>query len=177
MKRFIVRGAALTVALTIGACGGSSDSGSSSDTQPAAAGKGPVSVQSVAGVGRVLVDRSGNPIYTSDQEASGQIVCEQGCTSFWKPVSVAGKLSGGGGNDLGVIKRPDGKRQVTAKGRPLYTFTEDSPGKATGDGFSDDFNGRHFTWHVVRSGGTTTGGSSQGGASDASMPAGGGYGY
>jgi Secreted repeat of unknown function len=38
---------------------------------------------------------------------------------------------------------------VTSNGRPLYTFAEDRPGDAKGDGFIDVFAGRHFVWHAV----------------------------
>ena len=50
-----------------------------------------------------------------------------------------------------MITRPDGTKQVTDDGKPLYTFTEDSKGKVTGNDFSDDFNGQQFTWHAVMS--------------------------
>jgi hypothetical protein len=50
---------------------------------------------------------------------------------------------------LGVAKRPGGARQVTYRGKRLYTFTLDKPGKVTGDGFMDAFSGHKFTWHVV----------------------------
>ena len=36
--------------------------------------------------------------------------------------------------------------------KPAYTFSEDTPGAVTGDGFSDDFDGRHFVWSVVAAG-------------------------
>jgi hypothetical protein len=71
-----------------------------------------------------------------------------------------------------VTKRPDGTSQVTVSGRPLYTFAEDSAGTAHGNGVADDFDGHHFTWHVVMADGTvasggsapaTTGGSGGGG--------------
>ena len=170
MKRLIVLGVAIGAALAIAACGGGGGDGGvatagSADT---------VSVQKVSGVGRVLVDQSGKPIYTSDVEASGKIVCDGTCTAFWKPVTAAGgkPSAGAGAGKLGVIKRPDGTTQVTASGRPLYTFSEDSPGKSTGDGFTDDFSGHHFTWHVVRSGGKTSGGASGG-----TSQSGGGYHY
>ena len=46
---------------------------------------------------------------------------------------------------LGSIKRPEGGRQVTYHGRPLYTFVEDhGPGKANGEGFKDV-----GTWHAA----------------------------
>jgi predicted lipoprotein with Yx(FWY)xxD motif len=174
MKRLIVPGLALGASLAIAACGGGGGGGASSGSAGSAGGSDTVSVQQVPNVGRVLVDQSGKPIYTSDVEASGKIVCDSGaCASFWKPVKAAGgkPKAGPGTGKLGEIKRPDGTMQLTAGGRPLYTFSEDSPGKSTGDGFTDDFDGHHFTWHVVRSGGKTSGGGS---ASNNTAPSGGG---
>lgn len=80
-----------------------------------------------------------------------------------------------------MISRPDGSRQVTVNGRPLYTFSEDTPGKATGNGFTDDFDGHHFTWKIVRAGGTSasrTGGSAGTGITPSTTGSpGGSYGY
>jgi predicted lipoprotein with Yx(FWY)xxD motif len=167
---------AVAAALAISACGGGA-SGSSSGAGAPARASDAVSVRQVSGVGRVLVDQSGKALYSPDQEANGTILCSGGCTAFWKPVTAAaGKPSpGAGAGKLGVIKRPDGTMQLTDNGRPLYTFADDSPGKATGDGFKDDFSGRRFTWHVVRSGGTTSSGS-QPSAPNSSAPSSGGYG-
>jgi predicted lipoprotein with Yx(FWY)xxD motif len=155
MKRLMGPATAIAAGLAISACGGGggSPAAPAGDTQT-------VAVRDLSGVGRVLVDRAGKPLYTPDQEASGRIVCTGGCTAFWKPVTTAGGMPTGaaGAGKLGVIKRPDGTMQVTMGGRPLYTFSEDSPGKATGNGFSDDFGGHHFTWHVVLSDGKTSGG-------------------
>jgi hypothetical protein len=67
--------------------------------------------------------------------------------------SQSGQLA----SDLGVAARPDGSTQVTYNGHRLYTFAQDSPGKAGGEGLSDMFGGQHFTWHaVVVGGGTAT---------------------
>jgi predicted lipoprotein with Yx(FWY)xxD motif len=121
-------------------------------------------------VGSVLVDQSGKALYTPNQEASGKIVCDGSCTAFWKPLQAGGGKPTGAGK-LGVIKRPDGTMQVTSNGKPLYTFSEDSPGKATGNGFSDDFGGHHFIWHVV-----TSGGKASSGAQAPKPASGGGYG-
>jgi predicted lipoprotein with Yx(FWY)xxD motif len=189
MKRVIVPGMAVAAVLAISACGGGGSGGGSTSGAAAAGGANAISVQQISGAGRVLVDQSGKPVYTSDVEANGQIVCSGGCTSFWKPVTgVAGKTAAAGTGKLGELKRPDGTMQLTANGRPLYTFSEDSPGKATGDGFTDDFSGHHFTWHLVRSGGKTSSGDkpstsgqkSNGGGNGApydSSGSGGGYGY
>jgi predicted lipoprotein with Yx(FWY)xxD motif len=94
------------------------------------------------------------PLYSPVQEASGQILCTGTCTQIWKPVPAGtatrtAKIT----VKLGVAIRPDGTRQLTDGGRPLYTFVGDSPGQLKGNGLVDQFNGRHFTWRAVLSSG------------------------
>jgi predicted lipoprotein with Yx(FWY)xxD motif len=151
--------AAALAALTLAACGGD-------DEEQAAAGPPPtVSVEQVDGIGDVLVDREGAALYTSEQEADGTVRCVDDCLGFWLPLEGAPtgpeELSG----TLGTVERPDGSRQVTYDGAPLYRFSEDAEaGQVTGDGLSDAFGGTTFTWHAA----TVDG---------ASSPAGGGRGY
>lgn len=167
MNRLIVPGTAIATALAFGACGGGG--GVASNAAPARS-SATVSVQRLVNVGRVLVDPTGMPVYASGLGKSGKILCTGGCNAFWKPVTATATKPtvGAGAGKVGVAKRPDGVRQLTANGRPLYTFTRDAPGRATGDGFTDAFGGGHFTWHVVRSGGTTTSGGGGGATTDSS---------
>jgi predicted lipoprotein with Yx(FWY)xxD motif len=161
MKKLLTLGAALAASIVVAACGG----GSSEDTAVPASGK-TVAVMSMDGIGKVLVDSSGKALYASDVEADGNVHWTS--SSFWKPLTVDSgtPTAAAGVGKLGVIKRPDGSRQVTDNGRLLYTFTEDSPGKAEGNGFSDDSNGEHFTWNAVLAGGKVASSSgSQGGGS------------
>jgi predicted lipoprotein with Yx(FWY)xxD motif len=110
-----------------------------------------VSVRRIAGMGAVLVDAKGRALYRSDQERGGKVLCTSGCLSFWQPLTVSGPPKGGSlPGKLAVVKRPDGRRQVTYNGKLLYSFKLDKPGKVTGDGFKDAFGGQKFTWHVVR---------------------------
>ena len=67
-----------------------------------------------------------------------------------------GEPTGGDGLTLGVVTRPDGTRQVTFDGRPLYRFAEDSAGTVTGNGASDAFGEQEFTWHVATPTGIST---------------------
>lgn len=168
MKLLMAPATAIAAAITLAACGGTSSTttaaGGAGGNGGSAGASTTVSTQQLPKVGGVLVDQSGKALYESDLEASGKVVCDGACTSFWKPLTLAsGKPTApAGAGKLGVITRPDGTRQVTDNGRPLYTFAEDSPGNAQGDGFTDDFAGHHFTWHVVHSGGragTTAAGS------------------
>jgi predicted lipoprotein with Yx(FWY)xxD motif len=159
MRRLPIPTAVVAGALALAACG--SDGGDSGDaSSPAPADGSPaVSVERVDGIGDVLVDdATGLALYAADEEANGDVLCVDACEAFWSPLEAGDgtPTTQPGVGELGVTTRPDGTRQVTADGRPLYTFTEDSPGEVTGDGFSDDFGGQHFTWHVVVAGGATT---------------------
>lgn len=183
MKRLTTFGIAITAALALAACGAGGSSGGASNAAGSDTSSTTVSVRQLSGVGSVLVDHTGKALYSSDLEADGKIACDDAaCNAFWKPVTLTGgkPTASAGAGKLGVINRPDGSRQLTDNGKPLYTFSEDSPGKATGDGFTDDFGGHHFTWNVVRAGGTTAG--EAGSGSGASTPgstggSGGNYGY
>lgn len=167
MKRLMTPATAIAAALALGACGSAGGSaGGSVSAGKSVAGSNAVSVRQLSGVGSVLVEPSGKALYSPDQEASGKIICEGACNAFWKPLEAGQAAPSGasGTGKLGVIKRPDGVMQVTDNGKPLYTFVEDSPGKATGDGFTDEFNGNHFNWRVIHADGTTAGSGTAGGA-------------
>jgi predicted lipoprotein with Yx(FWY)xxD motif len=176
MKRLLIPGiAALAVVLAAcGSDGGAKSSSNTSNSTPAASAA-TVTVADSAGIGKILVDSSGNALYSPDEEANGTIVCVDTCITFWRPLAAgsATPTAGAGAPSLGVITRPDGGKQVAVDGHPLYTFSQDSPGKVTGNGFADDFGGQHFTWHVVMADGSIAG------APSAPMPTtpGGGYGY
>jgi predicted lipoprotein with Yx(FWY)xxD motif len=183
VKRLLTCGA-LAASLALAACGGGGN-GSSSSAAPSAAGM-TVAVKSIGGLGSVLVDSHGKALYAADQEAGGKVLCtSSACTAFWKPLTTdsARPTASSEAGKVGVVKRPDGNMQVAVAGRPLYTFSEDSPGKVSGDGFKDDFGGQHFTWHAVRAGGKTSsggatsagGGQSGGGYGGGSSGSGGGY--
>jgi predicted lipoprotein with Yx(FWY)xxD motif len=55
--------------------------------------------------------------------------CGMLCAQYWPPVLTSSRPEAGPGVDghaLGSIVRPDGTRQVTYKGRPLYLFADDA---------------------------------------------------
>jgi predicted lipoprotein with Yx(FWY)xxD motif len=153
----LISSAAIAAMLGLAACGG----GGSSNTSTSSSSK--------ASTSDVVVDSAGKALYTPDQEANGKIACTDACTSFWKPAPPASVPKSDG--KVGTITRPDGSKQATIDGKPVYTFTEDSKGEVKGDGFSDDFGGKHFVWHAVSTGGGAST-SSSGGDSNGSN-----YGY
>jgi predicted lipoprotein with Yx(FWY)xxD motif len=154
---------ALTAAIGLAACGGSSNNNDSAT----AATSHTVSTSNINGA-NVLVDSKGNALYTNDQDKSGMISCANGCTSIWPPLTTNGKPTAASdvSGSVGVVKRPDGTRQVTLDGKPLYRFAQDGgPGKVNGDGAKDSFGGQQFSWHVVSTGksSSSSGSSSNGG--------------
>lgn len=172
MNRKLVQAPLLAGAiLALAACGGSSD-GSGDATAGGGGGASTVSVQSIAGAGKVLVDAQGDALYFNEEDAHGTIACTASCTSIWPPLTISGTAAptagAGVSGALGVVMRPDGGRQVTWNGKPLYTFAQDGAGEATGDGARDSFGGTDFRWHAA---GKAATGSSGGGGSR------GGYGY
>jgi predicted lipoprotein with Yx(FWY)xxD motif len=172
MKRLLITSAIATIAIGLAACGSDNKTGSAGS-----AGAPTVSVANARGVGNLLVDASGKALYSPDVEAKGTIKCVDACASFWKPVTTTTTpTAGAGAPTLGTVNRPDGTKQVTADGHPLYTFVNDSAGKVTGNGFTDDFGGQHFTWHVVMSNGSTGGGSGSTPTPTTAPAGGGGYG-
>jgi predicted lipoprotein with Yx(FWY)xxD motif len=166
----------IALALTVAACGSSAPSGKSGGQQHGVGQSPNVLTVKTLRVGNlsVLADRNGMALYTPAQESSGKILCTatNGCTSFWKPFTVATNAPSlpSGVGKLGVIKLGDGTLQLTDNSRPLYTFVQDSPGQLNGNGFKDAFGGQHFTWHAILSSGSparpVTPGSSSSGTSN-----------
>lgn len=67
------------------------------------------------------------PVYTLSHE--GVLACQRYCALIWPPVLTSGMPRAGAGVNqaaLGVVVRPDGSRQVTYKGKPLYLFINDA---------------------------------------------------
>jgi predicted lipoprotein with Yx(FWY)xxD motif len=152
MRRLLTCGATLAATLLLAGCGGGGGSWDSATTGGATT---TVALKQVDGIGRVLVDATGKALYSSDVEADGKVRCTGACTSFWQPLTPGSgtPTAPAGAGRLGVIARPDGTKQVTADGKPLYTFSEDAPDMVEGNGFTDDFDGHHFTWSAVLAGG------------------------
>jgi predicted lipoprotein with Yx(FWY)xxD motif len=147
-KRLLIIGVVGVAVLAAGIAAAVAASGGSGGA--ARGGGATVSVKRIAGKGSVLVDTKGRALYRSDQERNGMVLCNGACLAFWQPLTVSGTPKGASlPGKLGIVKRPDGKRQVTYSGRLLYSFKLDKPGKVSGDGFKDAFGGQKFTWRVA----------------------------
>jgi predicted lipoprotein with Yx(FWY)xxD motif len=97
----------------------------------------------------VLTTMKGRTLYSLSAEKRGRFICtDPGCLASWKPLVVAKGVRPKGPVKLGTVVRPDGRRQVTFKGLPLYSFNGDvSKGEANGEGLKDV-----GTWHAVVTG-------------------------
>ena len=87
---------------------------------------------------KVLVNRKGLTLYSLSVEQRGRFICTGSCLSLWTPLVVAKGTTPTGALHLGTVRRPDGRAQVSYRGRPVYTFTQDrKPGDVKGNGFKD----------------------------------------
>jgi len=88
------------------------------------------------GSGRVLGDPTGLPLYANETDTDGAGACGDTCAPRWRPLpaSDATPAPGIDASRIGAITRPDGTRQLTYAGRPLYRCTDDRPGRATCQG-------------------------------------------
>jgi predicted lipoprotein with Yx(FWY)xxD motif len=192
-RGFLALIAVPVLAIGLAACGGSSNSSdnsssnaaSSAPAQTAASSSDTVGTKSVSGVGTVLVDSKGNVLYTNNQDTASKMACTASCQSIW-PALMASSGKPTSSDSAVQAKLGVANGQVTFDGKPLYTFVQDSPGQATGNGFMDSFDGTSFTWTAAMASGTasTSGSTSSAPAATTSSSSsssggssGGGYGY
>jgi predicted lipoprotein with Yx(FWY)xxD motif len=99
-----------------------------------------------ASLGRtILTTTKGHTLYSLSAETNGRFICTGACASTWRPLAVPAGVKPTGPVKLGTIERPDGRTQVTFKGRPLYSFSGDSKaGDVNGEGIKDV-----GTWHAA----------------------------
>jgi predicted lipoprotein with Yx(FWY)xxD motif len=103
--------------------------------------------------GTILVNRSGHTLYNLSVERKGRFICtDRACLALWHPLTVAKGTRPVGRVPLGTVKRPDGRIQVTYRGAPLYSFSQDvKRGDTRGEGFRDV-----GVWHATTVRASTT---------------------
>lgn len=167
--------------LTLAACGGSSSGGlygsGNSGSSPAASvspGAASIDTATVQGVGRVLDNSSGFTLYHRTTDTPGKSTCTGACAGRWPPVLADGGAAPSGMSlpgTLSTISRPDGGRQVTYNGMPLYTYSGDTtPGEANGQGINN-------IWFAVTPNGSSSGATVGTAGSTGSSGGSGGGGY
>jgi predicted lipoprotein with Yx(FWY)xxD motif len=117
--------------------------------QAMAAPVAPVTKVRATGFGNVLARRDRQALYywQVEKRAGGKIRCVATCAALWPPLLVRSaaavpKRVAGIKGTFGVIRRPNGKLQVTHNGLPVYTYVHEGPGEVR----CDNVNG----WFVVR---------------------------
>jgi predicted lipoprotein with Yx(FWY)xxD motif len=90
--------------------------------------------------GGVMVDSKGMTVYTFDKDTAGKSACSGQCLENWPAVKAGDAPLA---EPYGSIAREDGTKQLTYKGKPVYTFVKDKKaGDKAGDKVKD-------VWHVV----------------------------
>jgi predicted lipoprotein with Yx(FWY)xxD motif len=93
----------------------------------------------------ILTTKAGRTLYSLSVEKKGKFICTGACLMSWHPLTVPAGVTPTGPVKLDTIKRPDGRTQVTYKGRPLYSFDGDTKsGDVNGEGIKDV-----GTWHAA----------------------------
>ncbi|MBV2353915.1 hypothetical protein KUM39_06000 [Streptomyces sp. J2-1] len=118
----------------------------------------------------VVLNGAGFTLYRFDKDTANpsKSNCNDACATTWPPLVVAphGKIfiKGVAKKDVGVVKRDDGRLQVTIGGWPVYRFSKDlKPGDTNGQGVGG-------TWFGVTPNGGKAGQAAAGG--EAAAPGG-----
>ncbi|MDQ0676744.1 putative lipoprotein with Yx(FWY)xxD motif [Arthrobacter pascens] len=151
MKQHLGAGfAALALAAALTGCGGSPGTTTTTPatTSPAPTATSPTAAAAVdlktasSSAGTIVVDAKGMSVYffTKDVKDSGTSACTGACLTAWPPVTstAATPAAEGVTGTVGTITTPDGAKQLTLNGLPLYYFAQDkNPGDVLGQGVND----------------------------------------
>jgi predicted lipoprotein with Yx(FWY)xxD motif len=149
--------AAMALMAALAGCGGSpgttttTAAPSASATSPAVTSAAPTATTAAPAVdlmtasssaGRIVVDAKGMSLYffTKDTKDSGTSACTGGCLTAWPPAltTAATPSAEGVTGTLGTITTPDGAKQLTLNGMPLYYYAKDKKaGDIMGQGVGD----------------------------------------
>jgi predicted lipoprotein with Yx(FWY)xxD motif len=124
---------------------------SPSASQPAGVKTTSLTGKDINQMGNVVLDSEGWTTYRFDLDSAAPSIstCQDACLRSWLPILADGTptLTGIAPNLVGTIVRPDGGRQLTLDGWPLYRFLGDNgPGKWKGQAVNN-------SWWVVQSNG------------------------
>jgi predicted lipoprotein with Yx(FWY)xxD motif len=88
-------------------------------------------------------------VYLFEGDTGPASSCTSGCASVWPPVTTSGPPQAGPGafaSNLGALTRPDGTKQVTYSGHPLYFYTRDGD---VGDAYGAGIKSFGASWYVL----------------------------
>ena len=139
-------------AVTEGSPPASATAPAASVTPPSATSAPPASaavdlMTATSSAGEIVVDAKGMSVYffTKDVKDSGTSACTDACLAAWPPVTTAAETPQVEGvtGTVGTITTPDGAKQVTLNGLPLYYFAKDTK---AGDILGQGVNG---VWYLA----------------------------
>ena len=110
--------------------------------------RAPVIKQRASGFGTILATRGHKALYYWNVEKRDfKVHCTGACARAWPPLTVRSRSAvprriAGIKGTFGVIRRPDGRLQVTHNRLPIYTYAHERPYQV----LCDDVGG----WFVVR---------------------------
>ncbi len=144
--------ALVPVVIALAACGSSGsggEPGSSSQTPGSHATSRVLDVATKAKLGSILVDARGRTLYRYTPDRGPKSTCTGGCAAAWPPATIKGSTrltadDAVADGIVGTTTRPDGSKQLTLDGKPLYRFAQDRT--------EDDAKGQGVggVWYVVR---------------------------
>jgi predicted lipoprotein with Yx(FWY)xxD motif len=88
-------------------------------------------------------------VYLFEADKGSSSSCSGVCAKAWPPVTSDGQPHAAGSasaTDLATITRPDGTKQVTYKGHPLYFFEKDGD---SGDAYGQGSKAFGAGWYVL----------------------------
>lgn len=88
----------------------------------------------------VLRSQDGLALYRYDLDVDGKSHCLDGCARRWPAFLVSAGATAAVGEWRAIARGAE--RQWAFRGRPVYTYAEDSPGTQAGDGIDG-------AWHVL----------------------------
>jgi predicted lipoprotein with Yx(FWY)xxD motif len=153
-KRILIAVGAAALAL-VTACSSSGKGSGSGSTSPASRPPASSSAAPPAAAGStisqqdgVLTGADGRTLYANTVDTVDKITCVDACAAQWPPVPGPATAAGTGldASKLGIAVRPDGTKQATYDGHPLYVFNDD---KAAGDKKGEGIDDAGGTWHVA----------------------------
>ena len=159
-------------ALLVAACGSPSTT-PVANTGSTGGATGAVLSTTSTPLGTIVVDAKGMTVYLFALDSPGRSACSGACLQYWPlvaaPATLPTSLPGITGT-LGVLDRPDGAKQLTLSGWPLYTYAGDTaPGTTAGEGR----NLSGGLWWAVSPSGTAVKGASSSPSSNSSSSSGG----
>jgi predicted lipoprotein with Yx(FWY)xxD motif len=157
---FALGATATTIALLVAGCGSSGSSPSTKAAAPAASVATSASATpAAAGVmvatkhGKLGTILAAGPkhltVYLFEADKGSSSSCSGACAKVWPPVSTDGEPKAAGSAnaaELGTIARPDGTKQVTYNGHPLYYFARDGD---SGDAYGQGSTTFGASWYAL----------------------------